>query len=264
VLWPRYVSAHAGRGAFHQVPCRFSDLGPDELLRGYLRWGIEAIRRAVAPAAGGDAIARGLLEQADALLCVLCDSPPRAPNRHALAALLGGGALSSRVLARGVEALGWIVDERGLGGHAATDGLSWSLPMHRLFEHWVGAVVTRWAAGFGAEVRLGDREQTRVPLHWDARGHGSLSSLVPDIVVRHGDRVHVIDAKYKDHFEALDEERWCSLAEELRAGHRHDVHQVLAYAGLFEAGAITAALVYPLRSQTWGRLAAAGESEQAF
>jgi hypothetical protein len=260
VLWPRYVSAHAGRGAFHQVPCRFSDLGPDELLRGYLRWGIEAIRRAVAAVAGVDAIARRLLEQADALLCVLSNSPPRAPNRHGLSALLAAGAMASEVLARGVEALGWIVDERGLAGHAASDGLAWALPMHRLFEHWVGTIVARWAAGFGAEVLFGDSEQTRVPLHWEARGHGSLSSLVPDIVVRDGDRVYVIDAKYKDHFEALDEERWWSLAEDLRAGHRHDVHQVLAYAGLFEAGAITAALVYPLRSQTWRRLAAAGRS----
>ena len=260
VLWPRYVSAYAGRGAFHQIPCRFSDLGPDRLLRGYLRWGIEAIRRAVAPFATTDAIARRLLQQADELLGMLDDSPIRVPDRQALRALLAASALASDALVRGVEALGWLVDERGLAGQAANNGLAWSLPMHQLFERWVGTVVQRWAAGFGGDVLVGESEQTRIPVHWHARGHGSLSSLVPDVVVRYGNHVHVIDAKYKDHFEALDGDRWRALAEELRAGHRHDVHQVLAYAGLFEAAVITAALVYPVQLATWRRLAGDGHS----
>jgi hypothetical protein len=75
-------------------------------------------------------------------------------------------------------------------------------------------------------------------------------------VVHHGTRIYVIDAKYKGHFQELDETRWTALADELRQEHRHDVHQVLAYAALFEAPEVISVLVYPMHHATWQRLAA--------
>ena len=44
------------------------------------------------------------------------------------------------------------------------------------------------------------------------------------------------------------------LEEQLRAEHRHDLHQILAYAALYEARHITSMLVYPMRPSTWERL----------
>jgi 5-methylcytosine-specific restriction endonuclease McrBC regulatory subunit McrC len=73
--------------------------------------------------------------------------------------------------------------------------------------------------------------------------------------VRLGDRVFIFDAKYKGHFEEFDEQRWFELRDELHAEHRHDVHQVLAYAALYEANTISAALIYPMRLHQWERLA---------
>ena len=93
-----------------------------------------------------------------------------------------------------------------------------------------------------------------IPIRWQRAAVQSLHSLVPDLVVQRGDRVWIIDAKYKGHFEELDDVRWRELAEELQAEHRHDLHQVLAYAATFGATQITTVLVYPMLLPTWQRL----------
>lgn len=41
------------------------------------------------------------------------------------------------------------------------------------------------------------------------------------------------------------------MAAEVRESHRADLHQVLAYAALFDAPKITTTLVYPLRPATF-------------
>jgi 5-methylcytosine-specific restriction endonuclease McrBC regulatory subunit McrC len=78
---------------------------------------------------------------------------------------------------------------------------------------------------------------------------------VPDLVVEQGPRVWIIDAKYKGHFEELDDHRWAELGEELQSEHRHDVHQALAYAATRDTAQITTVLAYPMRLTTWQRLA---------
>lgn len=49
------------------------------------------------------------------------------------------------------------------------------------------------------------------------------------------------------------------MSEELRATHRADLHQVLAYAALYEADEVTATLAYPLRAETWASLRERGD-----
>jgi 5-methylcytosine-specific restriction endonuclease McrBC regulatory subunit McrC len=78
-----------------------------------------------------------------------------------------------------------------------------------------------------------------------------MGHLVPDIVVTYGARVDVVDAKYKAHFAELDEHGWRAFTEDSREAHRADIHQILAYASLFDVPEVRAALVYPLREQTW-------------
>ncbi|MHB8928354.1 MAG: 5-methylcytosine restriction system specificity protein McrC [Bacillota bacterium] len=256
VLWGRYVSEQMARGAFHQLPCRFPELGPDALLRAYLRWGIERVYRSLIPFGAADVIARQLAAVAEGLLFELRDVPVRAPDRRTMNQIMGmvAAGLPSEVLRRGLQALGWIMDERGLAGTAESDGLAWSLPMHQLFERWVEHLVRLWARGFGGDVRTAREAETVIPIQWSRGAHRSLGSLVPDLVVRHGDRAWVIDAKYKGHFEELDEERWAELAAEIQEDHRHDLHQVLAYAGLFDGASVTAVLAYPMRLEAWERL----------
>lgn len=259
VLWARYAREQLPRGRPHAVPCRFPDLGADANLRAYLRWGLEQLRRSLLPWVGADRIARSLVDEVDALLSGLTDVVARLPSHAALNELLRDRALSSAALAGGVEALGWLVDERGLAGRNDSDGLAWRLTMHELFERWVEHLTGVWAAGFGGTLTADRRDATTIPIRWQRPWTGSLSSLRPDVVVQTRDAVFIFDAKYKPHMEALDGEHGAT-DEAMRAEHRHDVHQVLAYAAAFDAPRVTAALVYPMRAERWQALAPSGRT----
>lgn len=254
ILWGQYAR-NLGRGMFHRLPCRFPELGPDQVLRGMLRWGVQSVHRSLVGWAHVDPIARRLTELAIELLQQLSDVKPIAPGRSDIDRLLMSTGLPPVALQLGLQALGWIVDERGLAGTAETDGLSWCLPMYEMFERWVEHLARIWAHGFGGQVRSGRNHETLVPIRWEHRGIRSLSSLVPDLVVEQGQRVWIIDSKYKAHFEELDDHRWAELGAELQSEHRHDVHQALAYAATRNAAQITTVLAYPMRLATWQRLA---------
>jgi hypothetical protein len=254
ILWQRYITNHVVHGALHQLPCRYTDLEYDRLLRAYLRWGFERVYLSLLPYAASDVIARSLADQTQILISQVQDVAPRAPDRRSLQQILQTVGLPSDTLRNGLQALGWIVDERGLAGETEIDGLAWRLTMYELFERWVGHLVAHWAKAIGGEIRAGYRGQTNVPIDWSRRSIDALSSLIPDFVVRCGSHIFIFDAKYKGHFEEFDEQRWLEMRDDLHEQHRHDVHQVLAYAALFEADAISAALVYPMRLHQWIRL----------
>jgi McrBC 5-methylcytosine restriction system component len=251
ILWRQYSSRQMTRGMFHQLPCRFPELGPDQLLRAYLRWGLEQIHVSLATYARTDMIARRLAESSQTMLEMLRDIPARTPTRQALELLSFGPGLPSLTLQEGLQALGWIVDERGLAGLAETDGLSWRLSMHEVFERWVEYIVRQWTREFGGTVTTARNGDSRFPILWTRGSTRSLKDLAPDIVVESGDTVYVVDAKYKSHFEELDDRRWRELGDELRSEHRHDMHQILAYAALFDAPRIVALLVYPMYPNSW-------------
>jgi hypothetical protein len=215
---------------------------------------LEVVHRSLSTWAAVDSIARHLAEQALELLLLLADVKPLMPGKSQMNHLLRTTGLPPVALQRGLQALGWLVDERGLAGTTETDGLAWCLPMYELFERWVEHLVRLWAHGFGGHVRTGRTFETLIPIRWQRSTAQSLHSLVPDLVVQQGRSVWIIDAKYKGHFEELDDHRWKELAEELQAEHRHDLHQVLAYAATSDADRITSVLVYPMLLPTWQRL----------
>jgi 5-methylcytosine-specific restriction endonuclease McrBC regulatory subunit McrC len=204
---------------------------------------------------GRDVVALALAELSTLLLYTLNDVQPQRPLSTAVQRKLLGG-LADPIVKSGLEALGWVVDERGLGGGREMDGLSWQLPLDELWESYVEAEVRREAALIGGDVRVGRRGETVFPVVWSRRGAGSMSHLIPDIVVRRGRAVHIIDAKYKAHFAELNVSGWRGVTEEAKESHRADLHQVLAYSALFDADEITATLLYPLRWETWEEMEA--------
>jgi 5-methylcytosine-specific restriction endonuclease McrBC regulatory subunit McrC len=155
--------------------------------------------------------------------------------------------------------MGWIYDERGLGGGRELDGLAWQLPLDRAWEAYVEAITREDAARTGGHVKVARLGETLFPLLWTDSLHRSLGHLEPDIVVQRGRFVQIVDAKYKAHLAELDEHGWRQFADEARGHHRADVHQVLAYAALFDADHVKASLVYPLRLGTYTALAAQGK-----
>jgi len=258
ILWPRYVSESLVRGQWDRLPCRFPDLGQDPILRRHARWVLERIRADLLAVGGTDPVAVSLAAVAVRLIELLADVQPLAPSKDDLRQSLGGTRLSDAVVRRGIEAFAWVVEERGLGGGRELDGLAWTMPLDRLWEAYVEGLVRREAALTGGEVRVGRLGQTTFPLEWSDPTHRSLGHLVPDIVVRRGRSVRIVDAKYKAHLAELDEAGWHRFTEETREQHRADLHQVLAYTALYDAEEITAELVYPLRRTTWAALHARG------
>ncbi|MFN8533192.1 MAG: hypothetical protein U0556_06570 [Dehalococcoidia bacterium] len=252
ILWNRYAVDQVARGRPYELVCRFPDLGVDQTLRRHLRWGLERTRASLFAAGGNDWLARALILIIEHLLVSLQDVPAVRPTHSSLARLERANAVQIDTLVAGVQALGWVLDERGLAGTAVLDGLAWRMTMAELFERWCEALARHWAATVGGQVSVGMASQ--FPVRWQSRDPAGLTALRPDIIVQRSDAVYVLDAKYKNHLQDIDEERWFELAEDARAEHRADVHQVLAYTGLFDSPRVVSSLLYPLRYQTWERL----------
>lgn len=254
IVWGRYISESLSAGRWADLPCRYPELATDPLLRRMARWGLERVRTDLALVGGRDPIARMLVALADDLLFRVRDVLPLTPRRADLDRLGTSDRLLGAVLRRGLEALGWVVEERGLGGGREMDGLSWTLPLADLWEHYVEGLIRREAALVGGSVRVGRRRETVFPIEWSDPSHRSLGHLVPDIVMFTGTAVHVVDAKYKAHMAELDEHGWKRFTEDAREAHRADIHQVLAYAALYSAEEVKASLIYPLRRSTFDAL----------
>ncbi|MBI4333862.1 MAG: hypothetical protein HY673_21580 [Chloroflexi bacterium] len=254
IIWTRYLGHSLVRGAWHHLPCRFPDLATDPLLRRHIRWALERLHRDLLGAGGSDPVALSLAALAIRLIQSLADVTPLMPRREELDQRVTGSRILGEALRRGIEAIAWIVDERGLGGGNERDGLAWVLPLDKLWENYVESVYRQEAANTGGEVRVGRLGETVFPLNWSDSTHRTLGHLVPDLVVRGGRSVNVVDAKYKSHLAEMDDAGWQRFKEEARDAHRADLHQILAYASLYEAKQVTATLVYPLRDSTYSVL----------
>ena len=258
ILWQEYISGNLVRGNWGKLPCRFQELEIDPRLRSHIRWTLERIHNGLVSVGGRDPIAVALADWALKLLEMLGAVQPVQPRTVELDRLLSGQRLLTEALRSGLQAIAWIVEERGLGGGQEQDGLAWMLPLDQLWEAYAEAVVRQEAAIVGGEVKVARRRETTFPLEWSDAFYRSLGHLAPDVVVRGGDWLWIVDAKYKAHLAEMDEAGWHQIQEETKASHRADLHQILAYAGLYDATSIRATLVYPLRHSTWQALRVRG------
>jgi hypothetical protein len=138
--------------------------------------------------------------------------------------------------------MGWVRDERGLGGSRNLDGLAWDLPVEELWESWVQCFATDLAPCLGLVAVARDR--TRRGLNW-MPPISSMGSLVPDGLLQGRDRAVLLDAKYKLHLDLLARKGWLSFPECVRVAHRADLHQALAYAHLVDVPLVDTILAYP-------------------
>ena len=128
------------------------------------------------------------------------------------------------------------------------------MPMELFFEAWVETVFRAAAIRTGGRLRAGRKRETVSPLSWEPPYLGSQRSLVPDLVFELEGCTLIVDAKYKRHWEELQQGRWASKEDVLREEHRQDLLQILAYANLAEAALVVCCLVYPCSSATWESL----------
>jgi 5-methylcytosine-specific restriction endonuclease McrBC regulatory subunit McrC len=125
------------------------------------------------------------------------------------------------------------------------------MSMEQFFEAWVETLMSRVARQIGGTLRTGRQHQTVVPLSWEPPYLGSQKSLIPDLVIERGDTTTIVDAKYKEHWEEMQERRWSDLEEELRERHRADLLQVLAYSTVARTPKVLVCLAYPCNEERW-------------
>lgn len=255
IQWGTYLTKQLPSGRWHHLPCKFSELDIDSRLRQAIRWTLERLRGDLNASGGRDTVALSLISQIIHLLGYVIDVPSRRPSRGELDRDLAGGTMASHALREGLRAMGWIADERGLGGGRTSDGLAWTLPLEELWERYVERIVRDEAARSGGQVRVGRLGETVVPLPWSDPTQCALGHLVPDFVVRRSNSIEIVDAKYKAHFADLDSTHWMAFTEEAKESFRADLHQVLAYAAVVGITATTmTTLLYPVQQALFDEL----------
>lgn len=239
VDWGGWAQRQVPVGRWTSLPCEFSDLADDPDLMAAVRWTLVRLVDDLTPHAASIP-GRTLTERARALQQEIGDGPLRRPSTSSPRQF-------DAFVADAVEAMGWVADERGLGGARALDGLAWNLEVADLWEAWVRGFARALAPQLG--LREPGPTELRRPLRWQG-GVNSMGSLAPDVGLFGDQRVIWIDAKYKAHLSLIARHGWRGTTEHVREAHRADLHQALAYAALVDVDRVDTVLVYPHLADT--------------
>jgi hypothetical protein len=232
--WTRWATTHVASGRWTSLPCRFSDPSDDPELMAAVRWtltrlddDLDRFREASA--------ARLLRARVADLRTIVGQGPARRPSA-------GHEGHDGGWLGDALQAMGWVAEERGLGGSRILDGMSWDLAIEDVWESWVERFVGELAPRCGLNA-IG-RGETSQRINWSTPT-SSMRMLIPDSGLRGTDRVVWVDAKYKAHLQLLAQKGWAGLEETTRDAHRADLHQALAYSTLDDVNRVDSVLVYP-------------------
>ncbi|MGH7931583.1 MAG: 5-methylcytosine restriction system specificity protein McrC [Candidatus Binataceae bacterium] len=248
--WGRYLHRQMSRARFLDVPCKFPELQKDRDLRAAIRFALEKQLHSLESQRLAGSFVLELIEMCRGLIEQVRDVGPREPLPTTFQVWQRGG-LRTDAFHRGIEAIEWTAEERGLAGMSDLQGLPWAMSMEQFFEAWVETLMSHVARRIGGTIRSGRERQTIVPLNWDPPYLGSQKSLIPDVVIEREDTTIIVDAKYKEHWEEMQECRWTDLEEELRERHRADLLQVLAYSTVAQKAKVLVCLAYPCNEERW-------------
>ncbi|MGO9515693.1 MAG: 5-methylcytosine restriction system specificity protein McrC [Candidatus Korobacteraceae bacterium] len=253
VRWSQYATRNLATGQFLSVPCTFPDLRDDRLLVGAIRYSLEKQRSALESQRQHGSFVHQLIAFCNQLLRRVQHNPPFLPSPNTLASWLQR-PLRIQYFREGLQAIEWTIEDRGLAGVSDLEGIPWRMPMEQFFEAWVETVFRSVARQIGAELRVGRRRETVHPINWEPPYLGSQKALIPDIWLDWGSTTLIVDAKYKRHWDELEEHSWRSVEEMIREQHRSDLFQVLAYANLARKARVIVCLAYPCTPTTWERM----------
>jgi len=253
VQWAEYASRSLPTGQFLSVPCMFPDLRQDRHLLGTIRYCLERIIDGLQSQVEHGAFVRRLIDLAQQLLLVVTDVPVFIPRPTQMETWLRK-PLKNEMYVDGLQALVWTIEKRGLAGASKLEGIPWVMEMESFFEAWIETLFHSIAWTTAGTLKVGRLRQTTRPIAWDPPYMGSQKSLIPDIWLQWNSTTLVIDAKYKRHFDELQNRSWGSIEAEWKEQHRNDLLQVLAYANLAESRTIISCLVYPCTVATWNYL----------
>ena len=253
VRWAEYVTKSLPTASFLSIPCTFPDLRDDRLLKGAIRHAVERQLRALETQKEHGAFIHRLIEFGQQLLHRVQTVPAYVPSATMLGSWLQR-PLRAEHFINGLQAIEWTIEERGLAGVSDLEGIPWTMPMDKFFEAWVETVLRLVARRTGGQMKVGRKHETTHPINWKPSYLGSQKSLAPDIWLEWDSTTLIVDAKYKRHWEELQQHSWWRVAEELREQHRSDLLQVLAYANLARTSNVIVCLAYPCSAENWTSL----------
>jgi hypothetical protein len=253
VDWSEYARRQISRSRFLSVPCRFPDLCDDRELKAAIRFTLEKQIASLQGQLANGLFVFKLIALCQQMLESVREVAPRAPTPSTLQGW-PTGRLATESFRDGIQAIEWTTYERGLAGLSDLQGLAWVMSMEEFFESWAESILYAVSRKIGGVVRSQRLRQTVTPLRWSPPYLGSQKTLVPDLVLEREGQTIIVDAKYKQHWEEMQDHRWLNLAEEIRERHRADLLQVLAYANLSSTDRTTVCLAYPCLEETWKSL----------
>jgi len=235
VAWGQWASRHVAHGNWAEFPCSFPDPASDPELMAAIRWTLNRLRDDLGRVAGSP-LGRKLIHRIGDLQGYVGSGPSRRPSGEFKR------LQSADWLAEAQEAMGWVAEERGLGGARILDGLSWDLPIDAVWEAWVASFTEE--LGHHTGLTASPFGSPRRNLYWSGP-ITSMGSLAPDVELRSENHLVWVDAKYKAHLAQLNRHGWQGVSESLQEAHRADLHQALAYAALEDADRVDTILAYP-------------------
>ena len=253
VRWAEYAARSLQHAKFLSIPCTFPDLRDDRLLKGAIRHTIERQLRALETQKEQGAFVHKLIDLGQQLLSKVQAVPVYVPSSTTLGNWLQR-PMRGEPFVNGIQAIEWTTEERGLAGMSDLEGIPWTMPMEKFFEAWSETVFQVVAQRTGGQMRVGRKRETVHAVNWEPPYLGSQKSLLPDIWLEWESSTLIVDAKYKRHWEELQQRSWASIEEKLREQHRNDLLQVLAYANLARTPTVIACLAYPCSLVSWNSL----------
>lgn len=257
IRWQEYAVRQMTRARFLDVPCTSPDLRDDRQMKGAIRLALERQLRSLETQREQGSFVHRLILFGEQLLAKVRSVPAYAPPAPMMTGWLHR-PLRSDAWFDGLQAIEWTLDERGLAGLSDLEGIPWTLSMDRFFEAWVETILQIVKIRTGGQLKVGRKRETTAPLVWRPPYLGSQKSLIPDLWLEWEDSTLIVDAKYKRHWEELQQVSWASAEETLRDEHRQDLLQVLAYANLAKTNQVIACLMYPCSLSTWESLQSRG------
>jgi hypothetical protein len=257
VQWEQYATRQVPHARLLDVPCRYPDLRDDREMKGAIRFTLERQMRSLETQREQGAFVHRLILVGEQLLSKVRAVPPYAPPAPVMERWLHRPLYGTAWL-DGLQAIEWTLEERGLAGVSDLEGIPWAMSMNQFFEAWVETLLRAVATRVGGRLKVGRNRETTAPLIWEPPYLGSQKSLAPDLWLEWETCTLIVDAKYKRHWEELQQGTWSSASETLREQHRHDLLQVLAYANLASTGHVVACLAYPCSQSTWESLLGRG------
>ena len=167
VDWGAWARRQVPIGRWTSLPCEFSDLADDPDLMAAVRWTLVRLVDDLRPYAAS-VPGRLLTERARALQHHIGEGPLRRPSSTV-------APVFEAFVADALEAMGWVADERGLGGARALDGLAWDLEVADVWEAWVRGFASVLAPQLGLR-RPGSGRNPATPAVGGRRGVDGLTS----------------------------------------------------------------------------------------